>query len=179
MGKNRLKKNQYGFSLIELGVVLALMAVMAAIGVPMMTTAMRDMQLLSDVRSIASTMMNAKMTAASEMTHYRLAFGLANNKWSMDKGTLNGNSFNFAAGSMNQLGRGEVNSGIAFKSNSTTWPVGFTGASSSTIEFNSRGLPTARSIVYVSNRQQDYAVSVSLAGKVQVWKRQNGQWGFQ
>lgn len=172
-----VKKSETGFSLVELGIVLAMLTVMAAIAVPMMTSAMRDMQLGSDVRNIASTMTYAKMTAASQATHYRMSFGIADNAWSLDKGTLNGNAFNFESGTLTRLSMGAPKSGIKFKAVSDSWPAGFSGNSSVVIEFNSRGIPVGGpAIVFVSNGRQDYAVSVSLAGKVQIWKYRNAEW---
>ena len=70
---------------------------------------------------------------------------------------------------------GVQNSGIAFKSESGTAPR-FSYQFSTSITFNARGLPSGIGIIYLSKEGADYAVSVSLAGKIQVWKLTNNEW---
>jgi prepilin-type N-terminal cleavage/methylation domain-containing protein len=164
-----------GFSLIELGIVLVVAAVMATVSIPMLADSMRGMQLLSDARNIATTLSYAKLNATSQMTRFQLTFDLENNQWRLQR-------FNRATGlyelqqAVNGLSMGISHSEIAFKGNSANGPAGFPTASSTDITFNSRGVPTAMGIVYLTNNDTDYAVSVSLAGKVQVWRLQNSQW---
>jgi len=162
--------------MIELTVVLGLMAAMAAFSVPMLNNSMRGMQLVSDARSIATTMTYAKMSATSHMTRYQMSFNLGNNTWSLLKRNRSTGTYELQQ-VVNGLSNGISHSGIAFKTSSSTAPSGFPTASSSTITFNSRGIPNGIAIVYLSNADMDYAVSVSLAGKVQVWRFQNSQWG--
>jgi prepilin-type N-terminal cleavage/methylation domain-containing protein len=176
MTKVNLKKNEQGFSFVELSAVLAITAIMAAFSLPMLSSSMRDMQLASDAKSIATTMTYAKMSATSKMTRYRLSFNLAHNQWNLAKFNRSNLSFELQQ-AINGLSNGIAHSGIAFKSNSSSSPSGFPHTSSSTITFNSRGIPVEGiSIVYISNADADYAVSTSLSGKVQVWRYQNNQW---
>jgi len=184
MSKFKRRQNNKGFSLIELSVLLGMAAVLAAFAVPSLNNSMRSMQLLSDARSISTSMTYAKQSAMTQLTHYRLSFTLDRNEWFVEK--LNRSSGTFEQQQdVNVLSRGVATSGIAFKSISATAPAGFAAASSAAARFNSRGLPVDGSgnitpaIVYLSNADQDFAVSVSLAGKIQVWKRQNHQWTAQ
>ncbi len=182
MAKMNWKHNQSGFSLVELSVVMGMMAVVAAFSVPMITSSLDSIKLVSDVRSIATTMNYAKQNAMSQMTHYQVAFGLTDSTWSVKK-QISGGSF-VVQDVPNALACGLASSNIAFRATtSSSAPAGFTQtSSSSTIEFNSRGVPVDTSgqitpaIVYLGNSEHDFAVSVALSGKVQIWKSLNGQW---
>ncbi len=182
MAPFRKKSSEAGFSVTELVMVMAAVIVMLGLSVPMLGSAMRDIQLGSDVRNIATTLSFAKMNSTSEITHCRLLFGLDNNTWSMEK--LNKVTGNFELQQdTNSLSSGMANSGITFKSNFDPAPRGFPQSSSTSIIFNSRGIPidgagvpTTNNIVYLANAENDYAVTVSLTGKIQIWRYQNNQW---
>jgi prepilin-type N-terminal cleavage/methylation domain-containing protein len=168
-------KGTRGFSMVELSVVLGLMAIAAAIAIPMLASSMRGMQLISDTRSISTTMTYAKMSAISQLTHYRVSFDLNDNEWQLEKWNRDDEEFELQQAT-NGLSRGMAGSGIAFRISSDTAPAGFPTTSSTAITFNSRGIPDGVHIVYLSNEDDDYAVSASLSGKVQIWRRRNGQW---
>jgi Tfp pilus assembly protein FimT len=171
-----LKKDTQGFSLVELSLVVGMTAVLAAFSIPMFSSAMRDMQLISDARSIATTLSYARLSASSQITHYRVSFDLNNNQWTLSK--LNRSNGNFETqGSTSRLSNGVANSGIAFKSTSSSAPTGFSTSSSTTITFNSRSIPIeGASVVYLSDQNNNYAVTVSLSGKVQFLRYKSNQW---
>lgn len=168
-------KEARGFTMIELSVVLGMIVVVAAFSVPMLTNSMRNMQLIADARNIATTMTYAKMSAMSQMTRYRLSFDLDSNTWRLLKRNRATGEYE-PEQAINGLSNGVSHSGIEFKPSATTAPNGFPTSSSTTITFNSRGIPESAGIIYISNDELDYAVSVSLAGKVQIWRYQNNQW---
>jgi Tfp pilus assembly protein FimT len=175
MTKSNLKENDKGFSLVELSVLLAMTAILAALSLPMLTSSMHDMQLISDARSIATTMTYAKLSATSQMTHYRLSFDLDNNEWLLEKWNRSTDEFELQQAT-NDLSRGLANSGISFKANSGTAPTGFPTDSSTAVTFNSRGVPDGVAIIYLSNDDEDFAVSASLSGKIQIWRYRDNQW---
>jgi Tfp pilus assembly protein FimT len=174
----RLKKDNQGFSMVEFSLAIATMAILAGLAIPRLSSSMRDMQLIADARKIATTLSYAKLSAASQMAHYRVSFDLNNNQWALLK--LNRSSGNFEAqGSTNRLSMGVSASGIAFKAHSDSAPAGFSADSSATITFNSRGIPVPNEgagIVYISGQTNNYAVTVSLSGKVQLLRFKNNQW---
>jgi prepilin-type N-terminal cleavage/methylation domain-containing protein len=174
MASIRLKANR-GFTLIELSIVLGLTAIVAAFAIPVLSDSMRGMQLISDARKIATTMSYAKLSATSQMTSYRLSFDLDNNQWSLLKRDRTSGDFELQQ-AVNRLSDGVADSGIAFKDDSESAPAGFPTDSATAITFNTRGIPNGISIVYLSNEDTDYAVSVSLAGKVQIWRFRDNQW---
>ncbi len=172
-----VKHKESGFSLTELSMLLLMTAILLAISIPLLGSAMHSMQLVSDSRNIATTMTYAKVGATAQMTSYRMSFDLANNQWSLQKRNRSTGDYELQQ-AVNQLSSGVANSGIAFKNTSShSSPSGFPSGSSTTITFNSRGLPSeGMSIIYISNSTDDYAVSVSLSGKVQVWRFRDSQW---
>ncbi len=170
------KKNESGFSMVELAVVLVAGAILATFSIPMLTSTIHTTQLISDARSIATTMTYARLGAGTQMTRYRLSFDLTYNRWQLAKYIAETDVWELQQGS-NGLCGGAANSGIVFKTASGTAPAGFTGASATEITFNSRGTPVeGPSIVYLSNDTENYAVSVALSGKVQIWRYVNSQW---
>ena len=174
-----LKGNDRGFSLVELSVVLAISAILATMAIPMLTSSMHSMQLASDARSIASTMTYAKLSSASLTTRCRLTFDIDNSQWKLERRNPATGNYELQE-AINQLSSGVADSGIIFKSNSSTSPPGFPKDSSTVITFSSRGTliePSAGiGIVYISDDTEDYAVSVSASGKVQIWRYRNSQW---
>jgi Tfp pilus assembly protein FimT len=178
-GKANMKENR-GFSLVELSMLLAMIALLTAFSVPVLTDSMKSMRLVSEARSIATTMTYAKLSAITKMTPYRLTFNITGNEWRLERYNRSTLSWELQK-TVNKLEDGVANSQIAFKPSSSPSPaVEFGTTSSNTITFNSRGTPDEQdSIVYLSNNNQDYAVSVSLPGKIQLWKKVNNQWAAQ
>ena len=171
-----------GFSLAELCMLLCIAMMLAAFAVPTLSTSMRSMQLAADARNIATTLTCARLSATSQMTRYRLSFNLTDNQWSLEKFNKSTATFEVQQAA-NKLANGIADSGIAFKSSSSSAPSGLPTTSSNAITFNSRGVPidatgvpTADNVIYISKADTDYAVGVSLAGKVQIWKLRDGQW---
>jgi len=154
----------------------------SALAVPSLSDAMRGMQLSADARNVASALSYAKLSATSQMKRYRVSFVLDENKWQVEK-------FNTTSGEFEAEPEGNTlstQSGISFKSTSTAALTGYPSTSSAAIAFNSRGIPvddagvpTTNNVVYISKADSDFAISVSLAGKVQVWKYHAGQWSSQ
>jgi len=176
MNKIDIKRNAKGFSLIELSVLLAITGILAAISVPMLTSSLADMQLISDARNIATSMTHAKLGAISQLTHYRLSFALDQNEWSIEKWDRTSGQYALQKNPL-KLGLGAGASGIAFHSSSPTSPAGYPSTSSPTVTFNSRGIPVeGSSIVYLSNDEENFAVSASISGKIQVWRYRDNQW---
>jgi len=178
----RKMEDDKGFSMVELLIFLGMAVVMMAVAIPMLSSSMRSMQLMADARSIATSLTLAKMSSTAQMTHCRLSFDLGGGEWRLEKLNKSTGEFELQQAD-NELSSGVANSGIVFKSSSSSAPSGFPTDSSAAITFNSRGIPidgagipTTNSVVYLSMRDTDFAVTVSLGGKVQLWKYENDQW---
>jgi Tfp pilus assembly protein FimT len=179
LAKTNIKKDARGFSLVELCILLGMVMLVSAFAIPSLSSAMRGMQLSADARNIASALSYAKLSAISQMKRYRVSFILAENRWQVEK-------FNSTSGLFEAELEGNAlstESGIAFKTDASAALTGYPAYSSNAIIFNSRGIPvddsgvpTTNNVVYISKADSDFAVSVSLTGKVQVWKYSSSQW---
>lgn len=171
-----------GFSLAEVVLIVAVLFVVTGISIPLVSNSVRGLQLSSDARQIASALSYAKMAATSKMTRYQLTFNVGGNHWHLQR--YNRSTGNFEAeGASSHLSQGLSGSGIALHSTSSSAPSGFPTTSSSFIRFNSRGVPvnsagvpTGNNVIYLSGGGTKFAVTVSLVGKVQLWKHQDSQW---
>jgi Tfp pilus assembly protein FimT len=171
------QSNHSGFSLVELCIVLGAMTILVGFAIPMFTSSLRGMKLASEAKNIATTLTYAKLRAISQMTNCRLSFNLNSNQWVLQQ-LIRGTSNFTQLDGVNILSLGVEGSGIAFKTSSSSAPTGFPVTSSTTITYSSRGTPTPSEarIVYLSDLTTDYAISVSISGKVQVWRQRNSQW---
>jgi len=176
MRRRLFTENERGFSVAELLVLLGMVSILAAFSIPALTSAARDMRLIADGKNIATTINYAKMSAASQMTCYRMTFNLGTNEWSLLR--LNRATGNYELQqSPHGLSEGVSNSGIVFKASSPSGLSGFPSSSANMITFNSRGIPVeGASAVYLSNQNENLAVSVSLTGKVQFWRYMSDGW---
>ena len=178
----RVKQNTLraaGFSAVEIMLTLAIMAILSAFAIPSLSEAMRDMQLLSDARNVSSALTYARQKAKSMMTPYRLEFDLENNRWSLQR--YDGSAWEVEQ-DVNQLSNGLAGSGTAFKETSESSPIASLTDSSTHITFNSRGIPvdgttpSSDNIVFISKSDTDYAITVTLPGKVQIWRKNGEEW---
>ena len=181
--KEKLQPGSPGYSLIELLVLLAMIAILSGFAIPILSSSMRDMQLTADTRNIASSLNYARLKATSLMTPYQIQFDLDNNQWSVWKFDRATSSFQpEPMQDTNELSRGMASSGINFVATSSSHPGTFPTSSSTTVTFNTRGMPvngttpTADNIVYISRDNADYAITVSITGKVQIWKMKDSHW---
>jgi prepilin-type N-terminal cleavage/methylation domain-containing protein len=179
---NARKPGDSGFSLVEILIVFAMAAILSAFAVPTLSNAMRDMQLLAETRNISSTLNHARVKASSLMNRYRVSIDMDNNQWSLEKFNEATNNYDLQQ-DVNELSRGLAGSGITFKAKSSTHPGSFPLESSNTITFNALGIPinasnipTSDNIIYISKSDADYAVTVTMTGKVQIWKKGESQW---
>ncbi len=174
------KTDQTGFSLAEVLVIIAVIAIVAGFTIPMLSSSVDNWQLTGNAREIATTLSTAKLSSTAQMNHYQLSFAPSQNRWRLNRLNKTTNAFDLQF-------EYQLSKGVDFKASSTSAPVGFPTSSSSTITFNSRGIPiditsgnpTANNVIYLSNDVDNYAITVSLSGKVQIWKHVDGAWTAQ
>jgi hypothetical protein len=141
-----------------------------------------QLALNGDARNIATTLSYAKLSSTSQLTHYQMLFNLGGNRWGIQKFSKGAGSFK-PGGAMTNLSSGIARSGICFQAASESAPLGFPATSSAFIRFNSRGtpideagIPKPNNIVCLSDGRINYAVTVSLAGRVQLLELKGSQW---
>jgi prepilin-type N-terminal cleavage/methylation domain-containing protein len=76
-------QNRVGFSVIELIVVLSLMGILLAIGVPASNKLLISYQLNSSARRVQTELQNIKMRAAAENLGFQFAYGAASGSYTI------------------------------------------------------------------------------------------------
>ena len=179
-----MRKDQGGFTLTEVTLVVGLMLLFSALSIPILSSSFRVWQARSDTQNISTALLSAKFKATSRANRYRVAFDVPNNSWTFERYDSAGATW-VPEGSPMQLSSGLSNSGIRLEASSASAPTGFPTTSSTSIIFSTRGIPidsanswrpTANNVVYLSGGQGNYAVTVSMAGRIHLWSLNNSTW---
>jgi prepilin-type N-terminal cleavage/methylation domain-containing protein len=169
------KRENAGFSMIELLIVVAILLIVLAMVIPNMNNMLQNYRALGDTRGIAAQLALARMRAASDFTTARLNFSLTANTYQLEVWSKAANSG--AGGYQLEGGVHSLSQGIFFGFGSVTAPAGSQSTiaqpSPSQITFDSRGFsvdgsgnPIGTAAIYVQNaRGVVCAVSVALAGQ--------------
>lgn len=175
-------KRDKGFSLTELAVVMAVLALLAAFTVPTISSTMRNLKSRTDARKIATALSVAKLKATSQLTRYQVRFSLAQNRWITEKFNKITGRYE-ADGAEIALSKEDSDYRVSFQTSSSSSPTSFSTLSSNIIRFNSRGIPIDVSgiavpdgAVYLRDPDNSYAITVSLSGKVQLWQKRGSRW---
>ncbi|HST22664.1 MAG TPA: prepilin-type N-terminal cleavage/methylation domain-containing protein [Blastocatellia bacterium] len=181
------RKQEHGFTVIEVTVVVLLIGILAAFAAPRITNAMREYRLAMAVRQFTDLIQRAKTKAMSDNKTVTLRVDTANRKAGIV--VLNSSGTELTTEYI------PLPPGIIFsRPASVTAPM--TGApfssdisfpvksGSTTIfqqDFNSRGFPavtTAGAIntIYLSNSRNFRALTLSSVGGISTWVWQTNQW---
>jgi prepilin-type N-terminal cleavage/methylation domain-containing protein len=188
-----------GFSLIEMLMALAIMAVIAAIAMPMMSNSLRYEKSSGDARDISNDISVAKMRAAAKFTQARIYVDLSGNQyrlqtcndpkvlpcaaWTTENnwvGLSSASSFGFGSissapsNTQTSIGQGDTSSASALcKDGSPLADV----ANSACVIFNSRGIPvtptgtpTGGYALYINDGLFCYGVTVAATGFIRTWR---------
>jgi Tfp pilus assembly protein FimT len=185
------------FTTTELMLVIAVLGVIAAAGVPSVLNSLRDYRLHSDLSTVASLCNVARLRAAAEFAPYRVNISVSAGTYSMEK--LCGNTSSsvdpacaspYAAFTTPQVESGTqyVLPGNTFAScrpsGPTSYPGTITGDPSGCpnlvqLYFNTRGAPTDSAgnpltnggdVVYMTNQNGMVdALTLSVGGRASVW----------
>jgi hypothetical protein len=110
------------------------------------------------------------------MTQYRISFDLDNDQWMLEKWDREAEEWELEQ-DVNALSRGISANRVTFRGESDSAPDGFSTEAAAEITFNSRGFPIdGADIVYLANEEEDYAVTTSLSGKIQLWRYEDDAW---
>jgi prepilin-type N-terminal cleavage/methylation domain-containing protein len=177
-------KSVAGFTFLELVVVLAVIGILSAIALPVMSRALAAMRLNGAARSIANLTAAAKTKAAAQYTLARVFVDTASNSFHME--TWNGTAWVVSGGttflpSGVTFGFGVVGtppSGLPAPpiqppvcTDGATPPAAIGG--SACMVFNSRGIPIPQPMtldtIYVTDGNTVVGVIVSPTGLIGVW----------
>lgn len=155
-------RNNSGFTLIELAVVIAIVGILAGIAVPNLVGWLPKYRLSSSADDIQSLVQNARLRAVKENAHVAvlldpdndglggdyLAFVDADTDWNLDAGEV-------------VVMRGEVSSGIRITG---------TGYANDRFSFNSRGLclEGSGSITLRNNSGKTKSVDIEMTGSSRI-----------
>ena len=179
-------RDKKGFTMIELLIVVAIIAVTAAIAIPNIISWIPTMRVNSAARDIVSEMQLARMKAVSERNNYVITFDTSTNQYSIyDDGDNDGAEASELVKTVDvdtdysgiQFGyvAGETGTGGTAISNSVTF-------SSSNETFKPNGTANKMGTVYLiptediagSRRDRQRAITVILTGRIKLWKYDAG-----
>lgn len=80
---NHFKKRNYGFTLLETLIVVAIIGITAAIATPSIISMLRNIRVSGAAKNLMSEMMLAKFRAISENKKYIITFNTNNNSYSI------------------------------------------------------------------------------------------------
>ncbi len=138
-----MRRNNSGFSMLELLVVISIIGIIAVMALPSAYTFVKGYRLHADASAIASQLNVTRFRATSQFTPYRLNVTASTGTYSMDRMSTT------YASPASEVSLG-LSQGISFL---TTCPVSAkpgnipssVTAGSTAVYFNTRGLPVASS----------------------------------
>lgn len=146
-----------GFSLIEMMIVIAILAIVLSIAVPNFNKYIHNTNLKTAGRDLAGDIFNTKQTAPAQAVHYKIIFDKNANNYSIIKGGLN------STDPYNQTITEKILSSVAgyITIDSTTY-------NSDQIVFEPRGTTSAGSVTLKNDLGSIITIKTSLMGKVSV-----------
>ena len=168
---NLVTREDRGFSLLELLVVIIILAIVAAFAIPSALNSLRAYKLHSDAAALASQMNVARFRATSQYTPYRLTIDVADRTYTVER-------LNTSYGSPTaELGPVNVYGGNTFTTTNpggSIYPGTLTGGTGVTnFYFNTRGMPVDSSgspvanggtVIYLTNSAGLTDAIVALVG---------------
>jgi prepilin-type N-terminal cleavage/methylation domain-containing protein len=180
----------HGFTLVEVLIVTAIVVVVAAIGIPTLTTITRNLRTGGDARDLNGAIVLAKMRAASDFAHARVYADLSANTFRVEiyPSPSGPNSWTTEGGttSLSQgvtFGYGSLTSAPSGMASLSQAPLCLqddlvaTYSNTACIMFNSRGIPvdptgtpTSADALYVTDGNSVTGVTVVATGLTRVWR---------
>ena len=146
-----------GFTLTELMIVVAVIAILGAIATPLLLSQLPDYRLKGTARAISSTLQYAKMSAASSGKEYRVQFLLDTSpqRYQLQQGNLFSGSDNWST----IRGFREISNQVLI--DHVTDYRGSHKSGMSTIAFNPTGTASSGGVYLKNTKGKHYSVKVS------------------
>ncbi len=166
-----MKKNQQGYSLTELMIVISIIGILGVIAVPNFVTSGATYRLKNTSVDLCSNLRKARSLAVKHNTSVTVRFNSNNNTYSIDA-INNGAPFRLERGLSFGHGSATVSAnpseempsnGISFSGNSTT--------------INNQGICNNAGYVYLQNdKGETYAVGMHASGRIVLRQWAHGKW---
>ena len=159
-------KSSRGFSLIEVIIVLAIVAIAASVAAPNFNSFRQNTNLKEAARDISSDIYLCRQRAVSENRGYRINFSIAANTYTIQQETVvnNTRTGNYVALTTKTVGAGNANIIIY----NTPAPPSFTGGVSY-VTFNPRGTSGAGSLTLQHTKRLSTAtITINAMGRANV-----------
>lgn len=178
-----------GFSAVEMLIVLAIMASLAAIAVPISGNMIEDARLRGDAQGVSSAIALTKMTGATKFTRARIRIDRNAGTFQIETWQTSG-----TPGWVSESGQQQLSYGGEFSAGPVTTPppnsqdavaqpapcLDNDGAAingTSCIFFNSRGVPVSSAglpittqVLYLRGPSGVFGIVVSATGRIEVWR---------
>ena len=194
-GAKRVVHDVFGFSMLEVLMVVGLTTVIAAIAVPMMKNTLGDFRLSGDARGLTNAVSLAKLRAASDFSQARLFIDLNARTLHIETWQKTGVPAWVTEGGITSLstsvvfgfgtvGAPPANTQAAIgQAPACVNNVGVAIGNTACILFNSRGIPvdqagappnvgapTGNDGVYITDGTAVYGVTISATGLIKLWR---------
>ena len=184
------RSGERGYTMIELMVVVALVASVGAISVPMLGNAIGYFRLTGDARELANTVALAKIRAASDFSQARVYVDLGAKSYRVEifrktgppawvqEGGVTAMSYHVTLGFGSVTAPPPNTQAAIAQAPACRDAAGSAIANTACVVFNSRGVPiddtgapTAGDALYLADATSTYGVTVAASGQIQMWRR--------
>ena len=144
MGKNKFRRNNGGFTLMELLAAIGVASILMAIAIPSFLSTLPGLRLTDAARQVATDLQQIRMKAIAQNIPYQISFSTSTYVLQKCNGSCTNDSGNIAL------------------------PEGITVTASAAPQFQPRGTAAADATITLSNGSSSTRVCVKTVGRVNI-----------
>jgi type IV fimbrial biogenesis protein FimT len=144
MGNNKFRRNNGGFTLIELMAAIGVASILMAIAIPSFLSTLPSLRLTDAARQVATDLQQIRMKAIAQNIPYQITFSTSTYVLQRCNGSCTNDSGNIAL------------------------PEGITVTASTAPQFQPRGTAAAAATITLSNGSSSTRVCVKTVGRVNI-----------